>query len=538
MHYHRIAIFLVTVLAGITLALPFQATMQKRSTNQSAAKPALLTNQDVIKLTQAKISEDIIIAKIQQSKTRFNTSVEALVTLQKAGVSERVIKAMMNPAATLEASAKPRPTTQASTTPTAASPLVKPAEAPVHKPLEAVAEGKPGTFMIRAKPTPPPPPRAAIKTVPTNYGLYTEQGGKLVPIGRIQTKVQLSKWRTIVATKVPFIRQKVDINIPGAHSDTRTDIARPAFYAFFPPSRDVSKFKLIHCKITGQGFDQRTVSNLSIMFSREQNQDEILCDIGPTEHKDLYRIVPREDMPSGEFSFVEGNPGAQASTNIDIIDVWDFGVDLQSDKLGISEYLDKYSLLSKGDVAFLTWSKDEAQKIVDAHAGSEDVRGSMQGWFKRQFASLGVYWVDEQFARAFARLEMLDRNLTPEQATKLAALLMDVDQNHHYVMVTLGQKIGSGRLIGANEAERRMRPFDAVLYNAKNDNLIVPAKKMEGLGGYAGVFKVTFERAAIKGQLLSPSPDIYFEARLNQNLDLKVKFHTEQITAQVAMTRP
>ena len=538
MHYHRIAIFLVTVLAGITLALPFQATMQKRSTNQSAAKPALLTNQDVIKLTQAKISEDIIIAKIQQSKTRFNTSVEALVTLQKAGVSERVIKAMMNPAATLEASAKPRPTTQASTTPTAASPLVKPAEAPVHKPLEAVAEGKPGTFMIRAKPTPPPPPRAAIKTAPTNYGLYTEQGGKLVPIGRIQTKVQLSKWRTIVATKVPFIRQKVDINIPGAHSDTRTDIARPAFYAFFPPSRDVSKFKLIHCKITGQGFDQRTVSNLSIMFSREQNQDEILCDIGPTEHKDLYRIVPREDMPSGEFSFVEGNPGAQASTNIDIIDVWDFGVDLQGDKLGISEYLDKYSLLSKGDVAFLTWSKDEAQKIVDAHAGSEDVRGSMQGWFKRQFASLGVYWVDEQFARAFARLEMLDRNLTPEQATKLAALLMDVDQNHHYVMVTLGQKIGSGRLIGANEAERRMRPFDAVLYNAKNDNLIVPAKKMEGLGGYAGVFKVTFERAAIKGQLLSPSPDIYFEARLNQNLDLKVKFHTEQITAQVAMTRP
>ena len=84
MHYHRIAIFLVTVLAGITLALPFQATMQKRSTNQSAAKPALLTNQDVIKLTQAKISEDIIIAKIQQSKTRFDTSVEALVTLQKA----------------------------------------------------------------------------------------------------------------------------------------------------------------------------------------------------------------------------------------------------------------------------------------------------------------------------------------------------------------------------------------------------------------------------------------------------------------------
>jgi hypothetical protein len=112
---------------------------------------------------------------------------------------------------------------------------------------------------------------------------------------------------------------------------------------------------------------------------------------------------------------------------------------------------------------------------------------------------------------------------------------MEVDQNHHYVLVTLGQKIGSGRLIGANEAERRMRPFDAVLYNAKNDDIIVPAKKMEGLGGYAGVFKVTFDRAAIKGQLLNPSPDVYFEARLNQNLDLKVKFRTEQISSKLAL---
>lgn len=535
----RITTFLVAVFVVVLVVTPFQAMMQKRPARpapQPASKSAVMTNQDVIKLAQAKISEDIVITKIQQSKTNFDTSVEALVALQKAGVSERVIKAMMNPAAASQPASNPEPKTIAPARSGAPSPTAnKLAEAPVHKPLEAVAEGKPGTFMIRAKPTPPPPPRAAISAAPQNYGLYTEQGGKLVPIGRIQTKVQLSKWRTIVATKVPFIRQKVDINIPGAHSDTRTDIARPAFYAFFPPSRDVSKFKLIHCKITGQGFDQRTVSNLSIMFSREQNQDEILCDIGPTNHKDLYRILPREDLPSGEFSFVEGNPGAQASTNVDIIDVWDFGVDLKDDKLGISEYLDKYSLLSKGDVTFLNWSKDEAQKIVDTHAGSEDVRGSMQGWFKRQFSSLGVYWVDNEFARAFARLEMLDRNLTPEQATKLAAMLMDVDQNHHYVMVTLGQKLGSGRLIGANEAERRMRPFDAVLYNAKNDDIIVPAKKMEGLGGYAGVFKVTFDRAAIKGQLLSPSPDVFFEARLNQNLDLKVKFRTEQITAKVAV---
>ncbi|HZS10328.1 MAG TPA: hypothetical protein VFD58_36200 [Blastocatellia bacterium] len=543
----RVITFSVVFTAALGIALPFQASMQKRGATRAPAqarpKAAAMTNQDVIRLVQAKVSDEIIIAKIRQSKTNFDLSTDGILLLQKAGVSERLLKVMMDPAAAPDG---PSPTTPApqkesagrtrTTTPPAqpaTQPAAQPAEEPVHQSLAKVAAG--ATILIRPKPTPPPPPRAAIKTAPQNYGLYAEQGGKLLPIGRIQTKVQHSKWRSLLATKVPFVRQKIDINIPGAHSDTRFEARRPAFYAFFPPSRDVSKYKLIHCKITGQGFDQRTVSNLSIMFSREQNQDEVLCDIGPTDVKDLYRITPREDLPSGEYSFVEGNPGAQASTNVDIIDVWDFGVDLKDDKLGVSDYLDRFSLVSKGDVGFLNWSKDEAQKIVEAHAASEDVRGSLQGWFKRQFATLGVYWVDEQFARAFARLEMLDRNLTPEQATKLAGLLLDVDQQHYYVMVTLGQKIGSGRLIGANDAERRMRPFDAVLYNAKDDDVIVPAKKMEGLGGYAAVWKVTFDRAAIKGTLLSAGPDVYFEARLNQNLDLKAKFRTEQLTSKLAM---
>ncbi len=557
----RITIITVTLLVTLIILAPFQAFMQNRTawqkpgagkgSGQATAKPAPkslpLTNRDVIRLAQAKLSDDLIIAKIKKSVTNFDLSTDGLLQLKNAGVSDRVLKVMMEPASepdsptqnTTATPTQPATRTRSTTAPaqTTKHPAVQSKNSPagepvVHQPLEKVATG---AFLIRPKPTPPPPPHAVIRSAPSNYGLYVEQDGKLMPIGRIQTKVQLSKWRAILGTKVPFVRQKIDINIPGAHSDTRASAQRPAFYAFFPPSRDVSKYKLIHCKITGQGFDQRTVSNLSIMFSREQNQDEIACDIGPTDIKDLYRITPREDMPSGEYSFVEGNPGAQASTNVDIIDVWDFGVDLKDDKLGVSEYLDRFSLVSKGDVGFLNWSKDEAQKIVDAHAGTEDVRGSLQGWFKRQFATLGVYWADEQFARAFARLEMLDRNLTPDQATRLATLLMDTDQSHYYVLVTLGQKIGSGRLIGANEAERRMRPFDSVLYNAKDDNFIVPAKKMEGLGGYAGVWKVTFDRAAIKGSLLSAGPEVFFEARLNQNLDLKAKFKTEQITTKLAM---
>lgn len=523
------------------------AQKQGRSAGQSrrpAQKPAPMTNRDVIKLAQAKVSDEIIIAKIRQLQTSFDLSTDGIVRLKTAGVSEVVLKAMMSASAGADPSLQPQAQTSTGTVEQPASARQQPAPSghsapatPAHLALEKVAAGKPGAFIIRAKPT-PTPPRFAVRSAPQNYGMYVEVGGQLKAVGRIQTKVQHSKWRSILGSRVPFIRQKIDINIPGAHSDSRFELSRPAFYAFFPSGRDVSKFKLIHCKITGQGFDQRTIANLSILFSREQNQDEIVCDIGPTDIRDLYRIIPREETPSGEYAFVEGNPGSQSSENVQIIDVWDFGVDLRDDKLGVSEYLDKFSLLSKGDVGFLDWSKSDAQKIVDEHAAQEDVRGKLLGPFKRQFASLGVYWMDEQFAKAFARLEMLDRNLTPEQASKLAALLIDVDQNHNYLMVTIGQKLGSGRLIGANEAERKMRPYDAVLYNAKDDDFIVVAKKIEGLGGYAGVWKVTFDKVGIKGQLTSAGPEVYFEARLNQNLDLKARFRSEQLTSRLASAKP
>jgi hypothetical protein len=538
----------VALLLTVAVVSAAAVSAQRQPARRAPAKPGpaaqgVMTNQDVIKLAQAKVGDDLIITKINQSRTKFDLSTDGIVKLKAAGVSDRVLAAMMNPAQPAAPATAAQPVAQPAGTTSKAparaqpeAPASQPAPAadPAHAALERVAAGRPGTAFIRPKPTPPPPPRAVVRAAPPNYGMYVEQGGKLLPVGRIQTKVQHSKWRSLLATKVPFVRQKIDINIPGAHSDSRFESQRPTFYAFFPPGRDVSKFKLLHCKITGQGFDQRTVANLSIMFSREQNQDEIPCDIGPTGIDNLHRITPREDLPSGEYGFVEGSAGTQSAENVQIIDVWDFGVDLKEDKLGVSEYLDRFSLVSKGDVSFLNWSKDEAQKVVDAHAASEDVRGTMQGWFKRQFSSLGVYWVDEQFARAFARLEMFDRNLTPEQATKLAALLTDVSENQYYVLVTLGQKIGSGRLIGANEAERRMRPFDAVLYNAKDDDFIVPATKMEGLGGYAAVWKVTFEKAGVKGPVLGASPEVYFEARLNQNLDVKAKFRVEQITSKLA----
>ena len=84
-------------------------------------------------------------------------------------------------------------------------------------------------------------------------------------------------------------------------------------------------------------------------------------------------------------------------------------------------------------------------------------------------------------------------------------------------------------MIGANEGERIMRPFDATLSNDKGKD-IVPAKRLEFMGGYAGMWKVEFDQTSIRGPLLNEaSRNLVFEARLNQNLDFKAKFDMDKI---------
>jgi hypothetical protein len=302
-----------------------------------------------------------------------------LVALKEAGVSDNLIAVMMNP-------------TAPSALPSAAPPPAAPARAaaassPAPKPAGPAANGPKEVAATETRSAPPKAPArpVVVSSAPADYGVYIWSEGELKPLGRVQTKVQVSKFRTLLKTiSVPFVRQKIDINIPGAHSTSRFELDRPTFFAFFPPSRDVSKFKLLQCKITGQRFDQRTLANASVLFSTEQNQDEVPCDIGPTAVKDLYRISPREDIPSGEFGFVEG-------------------------------------------------------------------------------------------------------------------------------------KLAEGRLLDASLADDKSKE-------------VVPARHLDFVGGYAGLWKATFDQKSIRLPLLqSGTPEITFEARLNQNLDFKAKFQTDKI---------
>jgi hypothetical protein len=85
----------------------------------------VLTNSDVVKMARVKLADGIIISKIKTSACNFDTSVDALVKLKEAGVSDPVIQAMHDAQAPQPPANEPAP---------APSPEPQPDESPAAAP--------------------------------------------------------------------------------------------------------------------------------------------------------------------------------------------------------------------------------------------------------------------------------------------------------------------------------------------------------------------------------------------------------------------
>lgn len=72
---------------------------QPSGVQQAMAAPASppLTNSDLLEMLKAKLPESVILAKIKNSPTKFDSSVKALDALKKAGASEAILLAVITP---------------------------------------------------------------------------------------------------------------------------------------------------------------------------------------------------------------------------------------------------------------------------------------------------------------------------------------------------------------------------------------------------------------------------------------------------------
>jgi hypothetical protein len=69
-----------------------------RPAEPMAPREDVLTNEDVVKLGVAGVSEELVIAKIQTSRTAFRVHTDDLIQLKQAGVSDHVMLAMIDAA--------------------------------------------------------------------------------------------------------------------------------------------------------------------------------------------------------------------------------------------------------------------------------------------------------------------------------------------------------------------------------------------------------------------------------------------------------
>jgi len=120
-----------------------------------------LTNDNIIQMMEAKVSQAIILSQIRNSKTAFNLSSQEVIRLSKAGVRENIIEAMRDPKAIPAKYAVP-----ASSTPV---PVVVPAGAPPSSSSSPAPAVTP--------PPPPPEPVPAVSATPSRVVAVTLSDG-------------------------------------------------------------------------------------------------------------------------------------------------------------------------------------------------------------------------------------------------------------------------------------------------------------------------------------------------------------------------
>ena len=101
--------YLLLVAASIVMGIA-SFPVPAQATGGQLSQASSITNDDVLTMTKAALSEEIILAKIQSSPTNFDTSPAALSSLRSEQVSNAVILAMLKSPSQTAAKADPDPT--------------------------------------------------------------------------------------------------------------------------------------------------------------------------------------------------------------------------------------------------------------------------------------------------------------------------------------------------------------------------------------------------------------------------------------------
>jgi hypothetical protein len=255
------AVLTLILVATVSLPLPGATSFAQE----------VLTNDSVIQMVKAGLPETVVIAKIKSTATKFDLKTDSLVNLKKAGVSDKVLEAMMS---------------TGSGSPTAS-----------------------------AMPAPPPAPAVAAGALKNQDVIYQLVGEKYVEMFATSANLE---------TNIQFFQSKSEVVLEGRKAQYRTTEKQPVFLSTYS-STDAP---LVRLK-PGDDHNDRNLkigSGAFMPFGGTQkmgvrNEDKIAINI-ERDPRGFYRVTPAAPLPPGEYGFILATGFGAGSGKI-----YDFGVD-------------------------------------------------------------------------------------------------------------------------------------------------------------------------------------------------------------------
>lgn len=306
----RALLLQVSLIATLLAAVP--AAQQapspaSRTTRQPSAKPAAMTNDDVVQLVKAGFSDDLLIARINRASKAFDLSIAAMIALKKEGVSDRIIAVLLGdddpgPSAPAHAAAKPAAPQSAATTPEVQG-------------EHSAAARAPGIYVMGGE--------NMILLEPTVFS-----GGKTggILMSGLTMGIKKAKWKAVVRS--PRAIQRVVDSMPEfifQFEVKGSGLSSSGIGAVLGAS---SANEFVLARMTAGENERALVVGEFGVFgasSGTRSGDTVELRIERQE-PGVYRVRPREPLEPGEYCFFYA-AGASAFAATGTGKLFDFGVD-------------------------------------------------------------------------------------------------------------------------------------------------------------------------------------------------------------------
>ena len=249
----------------------------------------VLTNDSVISMVKGGLGEAVVLARIRSSPANFDTSTNSLLALKKAGVSDKVIEAMVSAPRSGAAAAVP-------SAPTPAAPSAGTSAPPPS--VSASARSSAG---------------GAAANLPRD-SIFHLNGAKYVEMQPQVVEIEISN---------AVFSSKSDVVLGGRRAEYRITDRQPQFYSYFAPTEALlvklkpgDKKNDRNLKMGSGGY--HPYGGSSRMGIRSEDRIAVKSE---REANGFYRISPSNPLPSGEYGFIVLS-GATAGGRM-----FDFGVD-------------------------------------------------------------------------------------------------------------------------------------------------------------------------------------------------------------------